>query len=137
MAAEAICDVCGKRASMKVNRFGNWWKPGGWFQRTDEDGELIVCSRECFDVVNKFCDEVIAEWSGTSLDSSGNPMPPPAEFILASALKERLVAEMDADRPTRAKLVYNKTTKKIDKVGHGGLVLESFDPPEYSHEDKE
>ena len=27
------------------------------------------------------------------------------------------------------KLVYNKATKRIDKVSHNGLVLESFDPP--------
>lgn len=61
-----------------------------------------------------------------------------------SAAAERLTAAIDAALSVspentsgddgRAKgmyrLVYNKTTKTIDKVRRDGLVVESFDPPE-------
>ena len=42
---------------------------------------------------------------------------------------EQCVTET-AEKPKAVKLVYNKTTKRIDKVRTGdGLVLESFEPP--------
>lgn len=46
MAAESICDGCGKRAPMEAwNQ--NWHKPGSWFERGDEDGIQTACCREC------------------------------------------------------------------------------------------
>ena len=34
MAAEIICDGCGKRAKMILGATGNWFKPGDWYERT-------------------------------------------------------------------------------------------------------
>jgi hypothetical protein len=51
MAAEMICDGCGKRAAMTANRHGDWFKPAGWLQRTDDDGTQVACSRQCVDKV--------------------------------------------------------------------------------------
>lgn len=51
MAAECICDGCGKRAPMWANRVGNWFKPSNWYQRTDEDGTQVACSRECIEKI--------------------------------------------------------------------------------------
>ena len=48
MAAEMICDGCGKRVPMQ--RYENspgWHKPFNWFQRQDKDGIQDACSREC------------------------------------------------------------------------------------------
>lgn len=46
MACEFICDGCGKR--QQVGRFpGGWFKPSSWFERGDEDGAQVACSREC------------------------------------------------------------------------------------------
>lgn len=49
MAAEFICDGCGKRAPADQSRaaVGGWIKPRDWFQRTDEKGTQDACSREC------------------------------------------------------------------------------------------
>jgi len=47
MAAEAICDACGRREPMHASRRGDWLKPSLWYQRTDDDGTQLVCSREC------------------------------------------------------------------------------------------
>lgn len=51
MAAEAICDGCGKRAPMVATQSGNWIKPYTWFERSDKDGIQTACSRECIDKI--------------------------------------------------------------------------------------
>lgn len=56
MAAESICDGCGKRAPMVKGELGTWHKPHSWFERSDKDGIQTACSRECI--------EKIAEKSG-------------------------------------------------------------------------
>jgi len=38
MAAESICDNCGKRAPMVAGRAGRWHKPRAWYERSDDDG---------------------------------------------------------------------------------------------------
>jgi hypothetical protein len=58
MAAESICDGCGKRAPMEQGSLGTWHKPRHWFERRDDDGIQTACSRECIDK--------IAEKSGKS-----------------------------------------------------------------------
>jgi hypothetical protein len=50
MAAEAICDGCGKRAPMEYGGH-NWHKPPSWFERSDDDGPQTACSRECIDKI--------------------------------------------------------------------------------------
>jgi hypothetical protein len=55
MACEFICDGCGKRAPAEHNR-SDWFKPSQWFQRSDDDGIQVACSRPCI--------EKIAEKSG-------------------------------------------------------------------------
>lgn len=47
MAAESICDGCGKRGPMIAGRDHNWHKPASWFERSDDDGIQTACSREC------------------------------------------------------------------------------------------
>lgn len=59
-----------------------------------------------------------------------------AREIATVACRAALSAVAEA-RPTGRKLVYNKTTKKIEMVQPDGLVVDSFDPPEdcsLSHE---
>ena len=51
MAVEFICDGCGKRAQGHSNRMGDWFKPSTWFQRTDDDGTQLACSRDCIEKV--------------------------------------------------------------------------------------
>lgn len=55
MAAEYICDGCGKRAKAQFYKNGDyshpWHKPHSWFQRVDEDGPQDACSRECIDKI--------------------------------------------------------------------------------------
>lgn len=51
MAAEFICDECGKRAPGESNYYGGWFKPRQWYQRSDKDGTQLACSRECIDKV--------------------------------------------------------------------------------------
>lgn len=46
MAAESICDGCGKRAPMYCNGQA-WFKPSAWYERTDKDGTQTACCREC------------------------------------------------------------------------------------------
>jgi len=50
MAAEAICDGCGKRARMEYAGHV-WHKPCSWFERADNDGPQTACSRECIDKI--------------------------------------------------------------------------------------
>lgn len=52
MACEFICDGCGKR--QRVGRFpGGWFSPNSWFERSDDDGGQVACSRECIEKVAK------------------------------------------------------------------------------------
>ena len=51
MAVEFICDGCKKRAPGWANRQGDWFKPSRWYQRTDDDGTQLACSRECIEKV--------------------------------------------------------------------------------------
>ena len=51
MAAESICDGCGKRAPMVSSRNGSWHKPATWYERSDNDGVQTACSRECIDKI--------------------------------------------------------------------------------------
>lgn len=50
MAAEAICDGCGKREPMKSNG-RTWYKPSEWYERSDDDGTQTACSRECIEKI--------------------------------------------------------------------------------------
>lgn len=61
MAAEWICDGCGKRTPGVIGAGGDWLKPPSWYEKTVFDGEdarpfgqlgrakttLSACSREC------------------------------------------------------------------------------------------
>lgn len=51
MAAEVICDGCGKRTIMDFGQDGNWHKPRYWYERSDKDGIQTACSRECIDKI--------------------------------------------------------------------------------------
>lgn len=52
MACKFICDGCGKESSAYFNGL-QYFKPGSWFQRADEDGPQDACSRECIDTIAK------------------------------------------------------------------------------------
>lgn len=49
MAAEVICDGCGKREPMVFypNGRDGWHKPQHWYSRQDKDGIQDACCREC------------------------------------------------------------------------------------------
>jgi hypothetical protein len=50
MACEFICDGCGKR--QVVFRYpAGWFSPSSWFERSDEDGGQVACSRACIEKV--------------------------------------------------------------------------------------
>lgn len=53
MAAEWICDGCGKRAPGEFFAQGdrNWHKPRNWYERSDDDGCQSACCRECIDKI--------------------------------------------------------------------------------------
>lgn len=51
MAVEFICDGCGKREPGTFNRMGDALKPRLWYQRGDDDGTQMACSRECIDKI--------------------------------------------------------------------------------------
>jgi len=51
MAAEAICDGCGKRAVMIASQDGCWYKPASWYERSDRNGIQTACSRKCIDKI--------------------------------------------------------------------------------------
>ncbi len=53
MGVMYVCDNCGKQALAGSNKMGNWLKPATWYTRTDEDGTLVACSRECVEIVSK------------------------------------------------------------------------------------
>lgn len=42
---------------------------------------------------------------------------------------EKLLAQRAEEAPTGRRLVYNKTTKRIEVVRPDGLVVDSFEPP--------
>ncbi len=46
-----VCDGCGKEAKGEQWPDGSWHKPRLWYQRTDEDGDQLACSRPCIDTV--------------------------------------------------------------------------------------
>ena len=48
---EFICDGCGRHESGWFNRSGQAFKPSEWYQRTDEDGTQVACSRQCLEKV--------------------------------------------------------------------------------------
>lgn len=50
MAVEYICDGCGKREPA-TNNGRNWFKPSAWYQRSDDEGPQVACSRECIDAI--------------------------------------------------------------------------------------
>ena len=52
MSAIIICDGCGKEAKAEEHN-GNFHKPSSWFQRSDDDGIQVACSRECIKKVSK------------------------------------------------------------------------------------
>lgn len=49
MSATIKCDGCGKEEPMVryPNGSRGWFKPESWYQREDEDGVQVACSREC------------------------------------------------------------------------------------------
>jgi hypothetical protein len=49
MAAESICDGCGKREPMLMSPSGNWFKPKEWYERVDPQTKRIMtaCCRAC------------------------------------------------------------------------------------------
>ena len=60
----------------------------------------------------------------------GEDTPPGVQMIDAAASTEPARSAEEVRRPGKYRLVYNKTTRKIDKVrNYDGLAVESFDPP--------
>lgn len=52
MAAEWICDGCGKREPAMVAGIPKkFMKPRDWYERSDDDGVQTACSRECIDAI--------------------------------------------------------------------------------------
>jgi len=52
MAALWVCDGCGTTAPGVVAGMPRqWFKPGKWFSRADEDGIQDACSRQCIDTI--------------------------------------------------------------------------------------
>jgi hypothetical protein len=53
MAAEFICDGCGKRESAVYYPSGTagWQKPAAWYQRQDDSGVQDACSRTCVQAI--------------------------------------------------------------------------------------
>jgi hypothetical protein len=51
MAAEWICDGCGKRARGEAGADGRYHKPRLWYERSDKEGIQSACSHECIDKV--------------------------------------------------------------------------------------
>lgn len=50
MPVKFICDGCGEEAPGS-NYHGQWFKPNSWFERSDEDGAQLACSRECIETI--------------------------------------------------------------------------------------
>jgi len=47
------CDGCGKKESARIQRSGTILRPANWFDRMDDKGYQIACSRECIIEVAK------------------------------------------------------------------------------------
>ncbi len=61
MSMIVICDGCGKPE--KARQAGDeWMKPYDWYQRSDEDGIQIACSRYCIGVVAEKSGKMGAVW---------------------------------------------------------------------------
>lgn len=45
------CDGCGRTEPGYANRGGSWFTPSHWYQRTDDDGTQIACSRACIELI--------------------------------------------------------------------------------------
>jgi hypothetical protein len=45
------CDGCGLLGQGHHNRMGDWFKPSHWYQRGDEEGVQLACSRRCIDLI--------------------------------------------------------------------------------------
>ena len=56
MAAEAICDGCGKREAMWQDALGKWHKPAHWYQGNTPLGWKIVCGTGC---AERICDQAM------------------------------------------------------------------------------
>jgi hypothetical protein len=50
MARTFICDGCGNEAAGFWNG-RNWFKPELWFERGDDDGPQLACSRTCIEKI--------------------------------------------------------------------------------------
>lgn len=42
-----ICDGCGKQEEGSFSRSGDALKPRLWYQRSDDEGVQLACSRRC------------------------------------------------------------------------------------------
>ncbi len=51
MSMIAICDGCGRPEKARHAPNGDWLKPEIWYQRSDEDGIQLACSRQCIGTV--------------------------------------------------------------------------------------
>jgi len=49
MACKYICDGCGKEKPADEN-WNGYHKPRQWYERSDDDGVQVACSRECIKV---------------------------------------------------------------------------------------
>lgn len=45
------CDGCGRLEPGTFNRMGDALKPSRWYQRSDDDGSQLACSRACIDKI--------------------------------------------------------------------------------------
>lgn len=76
MAAEAICDGCGKKDPMLVdyNCPGSWLAPKGWWLQQKGNDVYITCSAECAVQVEKEAAIGKKEVADTkAAPASGNP----------------------------------------------------------------
>lgn len=48
-----VCDGCGCQEDGGFNRMGAAFKPGQWYQRSDDDGTQLACSRSCLKIVSE------------------------------------------------------------------------------------
>ena len=89
---------------------------------------------QCFRALNEFDDDVdmknydsVAQW----WQNHGGPALNILRSIIGPDSPARVAEDgQDSRRKGKYRLVYNKATRKIDKVSNlNGLVAESFDPP--------
>lgn len=56
MSCEYTCDGCGKKekaAYYPGNPSAGYHKPEKWFERGDDEGMQVACSRECVEKISK------------------------------------------------------------------------------------